>query len=574
MKKGWLNIIISLIILSLLGITGLQYFWISNAYRIKESQFDQGVRDAMQQVVTQLETREKVVFLSKEFLKDTINAIVKSMKSVRPGSEDQISNQERLREFRRMVDEGVLPPPPPPPGELEFRIGWDGNQEVITLSPPTIQDLGDYPGFPLEDIRPSREELQGNKSWFEHSGKTLRKNTPAELSIRKITENADRLKNIVDKMSIEIDELSKPIEKRIDITSLNNLLKASFSNKGIRVPFEFAIVSPYDTTKQVPVKSPFFVPDQLNSPYRVNLFPNDIFQKPLYLIVSFHGEKTQILKSFAWILFVSLFFTLVIIITSIISIFFMIRQKKISDIKTDFINNMTHEFKTPIATISIAADSINNPKVIDEPGRIRDYTKIIKEENQRMNTRVEQVLQMALIDSKGFRLRPEETDAHEVIRRAADHLQLIIARRDGILELNLEAPRSVIMADPDHFRNVIINLLDNANKYSPSRPEILVHTYNRSGKLFISIQDKGMGMNPETRRKVFDKFFRYSTGNIHNIKGFGLGLSYVKAIVMSLKGEIFVHSELGKGSRFDISMPLVDTDDEEFENEEDHGKEK
>jgi len=248
----------------------------------------------------------------------------------------------------------------------------------------------------------------------------------------------------------------------------------------------------------------------------------------------------------------------------------MIRQKKISDIKTDFINNMTHEFKTPIATISIAADSINNPKVIEEPGRIRDYTKIIKEENQRMNTRVEQVLQMALIDSKDFQLRPAIFDAHELIRRATDHFRLIIARREGILNLNLEAEFSVILADADHFRNVILNLLDNANKYSPVQPEITVHTFNRSDKLFIAIEDKGMGMNPETRRRVFDKFYRFSTGNIHNIKGFGLGLSYVKAIVLSHKGEIYVQSEVGKGSRFEISIPLVMNGDTSV-NEEQNG---
>jgi two-component system phosphate regulon sensor histidine kinase PhoR len=187
-----------------------------------------------------------------------------------------------------------------------------------------------------------------------------------------------------------------------------------------------------------------------------------------------------------------------------------------------------------------------------------------------MNTRVEQVLQMALIDSKDFQLRPVEIDAHELIRRATEHFRLIIARREGILNLNLDAPESVVMADADHLRNVILNLLDNANKYSPSQPEITVTTTNRSGKIFISIEDKGMGMDPDTRRKVFDKFFRYSTGNIHNIKGFGLGLSYVKAIVLAHKGEVFVQSEVGKGSRFEISLPLVDNGYSN-DNEEDNG---
>jgi signal transduction histidine kinase len=557
-KKRLLNIIIALIIISLLGITGLQYFWINNAYHIKEAQFDRGVRDAMQRVVSQLETREKVVFLSKEFINDTIDAIMKTMKATKQRPDQRAATAEELHEFERMRDEGLIPPPPPPPPtEFEFQIQYNGSEEVVVLTNPIIQRPEDYE---LERYLHNQQAIRmndANHMVFDPSGRPV---SPGrmESTIRKMTENTDKLRNMVQKMKVEIEELSKPIEERIDLPTLKDLLKSGFAEKGIGVPFEFAIVSPFDSAKMVPIKSQFFTPGGLNSPYRVTLFPNDVFQKPHYLIVFFHGEKTHILKSFAWILTTSLFFTIVIIVTSIMSIFFMIRQKKISDIKTDFINNMTHEFKTPIATISIAADSINNAKVIEEPGRIRDYTKIIKEENQRMNTRVEQVLQMALIDSKDFQLRPAEFDAHELIRRAAEHFRLIIARRDGILNLNLEAEHSVIMADADHFRNVVLNLLDNANKYSPSQPEITVTTFNRSEKLFIAIEDKGMGMNPETRRKVFDKFYRFSTGNIHNIKGFGLGLSYVKAIVLAHKGEIFVQSEVGKGSRFEISIPVVE----------------
>lgn len=556
MKKRLLNTIIALIIVSLIGITGLQYFWISNAYRIKEAQFDRSVRDAMQRVVSQLETREKVVYLSKEFLKDTINEIVNTMKVVRQDPKRGHAGNNTLLEWEQLMEQGIVPPPPPPPTEFEFRMDWSGNQEVVVLTNP----YGPYPDFlESEQFVPGKEaKRRALERMYDDQSRDGGGKRRTEVTIRRITENAEKIKNIVEKMSVEIDELSKPIEQRVDLPTLKKLLKSGFAEKGIRLPFEFAIASPFDTANLVPIKSQFFTPDQLNSPFRTTLFPNDVFQKPHYLIVFFHGAQTHILKSFAWILTTSLFFTLVIIITSVISILFMIRQKKISDIKTDFINNMTHEFKTPIATISIAADSINNPKVIDEPARIKDYTRIIKEENQRMNTRVEQVLQMALIDSRDFQLKPVVVDAHDMIRKAADHFSLIVARREGLLTLNLEAHHSLIHADGDHFRNVILNLLDNANKYSQERPEIRICTFNRSGKLFISVEDKGMGMSAETRRKVFDKFYRYSTGNIHNIKGFGLGLSYVKAIVMAHKGEVFVDSEPGRGSRFEISIPLLE----------------
>ena len=211
---------------------------------------------------------------------------------------------------------------------------------------------------------------------------------------------------------------------------------------------------------------------------------------------------------------------------------------------------MTHEFKTPIATISIAADSIINSRVIQEPEKIRDFTRIIKEENNRMNTRVEQVLQMALLDSRDFKLRPVITDMHAMIERAVNHYRLQIEKREGVLSTRFDATNSMVEVDEDHMRNVLMNLLDNANKYSGSRPEINVFTFNRGEKFSLVLKISGTGMSQETQRRVFDKFFRVTSGNIHNVKGFGLGLSYVKAIVLAHHGDINLQSEVGKGSRF------------------------
>jgi len=255
----------------------------------------------------------------------------------------------------------------------------------------------------------------------------------------------------------------------------------------------------------------------------------------------------------------SILFTLIIVISSGLSIFVMIRQKKTSDIKTDFINNMTHEFKTPLATISIAVDSINNPKVIQQPEVIKNFTRVIKEENNRMNTRVEQVLQMALLDSSEFKLNERELDVHELIRKVAENIRLQAENKNGQLNLHLVAQRTIVMADESHMTNVLISLLDNAIKYSPENPTILLSTINSGNRVIISIEDQGIGMNSETQKKIFDKFFRVTSGNIHNIKGFGLGLSYAKAIVLSHKGEIKVTSEVDKGSRFDIILPCLTT---------------
>jgi two-component system phosphate regulon sensor histidine kinase PhoR len=307
---------------------------------------------------------------------------------------------------------------------------------------------------------------------------------------------------------------------------------------------------------KVPLRSGGFQVDKKNLIHRVSLFPNDIFQKTNTLLLYIPEQKSIIFRSLSGLMLVSVFFTLIIVLSSILGIVTMLRQKKISDIKTDFINNMTHEFKTPIATISIAVDSINNAKVIDEPERIKSFTRIIKEENNRMNARVEQVLQMALLDSSEFRLNLKPVDVNALVARVAGNIRLQVESREGRLVLQAGALNSMVEGDEIHLTNVIMNLLDNANKYSPGKPDISVITANRGSLVLVTVEDKGIGMTAETQRKIFEKFYRLTTGNIHNVKGFGLGLSYARAIVLAHKGEIKVSSETGKGSKFEVSLPL------------------
>jgi signal transduction histidine kinase len=381
----------------------------------------------------------------------------------------------------------------------------------------------------------------------------------AELDahVKKLTEKTRRLQNILQKLTLESETKPKSISERVHEDTLEQLIRKALSDKDILIPFEFAVYSPSSDSNNLVIRSQNFKPENLNTEHRITLFPNDLITKPNQLLLFFPGQKGQILRSLALLMTGSIIFTLVIVLSSGASIVVMIRQKKISDIKTDFINNMTHEFKTPIATISIAADSIINSRVIQEPDKIRDFTRIIKEENNRMNTRVEQVLQMALLDSRDFKLRPVITDMHAMIERAVNHYRLQIEKREGVLSTRFDATNSMVEVDEDHMRNVLMNLLDNANKYSGSRPEINVFTFNRGEKFFFGVEDHGTGMSQETQRRVFDKFFRVTSGNIHNVKGFGLGLSYVKAIVLAHHGDINLQSEVGKGSRFEISLAYI-----------------
>jgi signal transduction histidine kinase len=255
-------------------------------------------------------------------------------------------------------------------------------------------------------------------------------------------------------------------------------------------------------------------------------------------------------------LLLSFLFTLIIIIAFAYTILIIFKQKKLSEIKSDFINNMTHEFKTPIATISLAVDSINNPKVYDNKDKVQYYTGIIKEENNRMNQQVEQVLNMSLLDKVDVTLHLEMTNVHELIQNAVEKINLQVEQKNGFILEELEASKHIILADPVHISNIIFNLLDNANKYSPEHPQIVISTKNSDKGIRIFVEDKGIGMSKETQKKIFEKFYRVPSGNLHEVRGFGLGLSYVKKLVEAHHGTISVQSELKAGSKFEIFLPF------------------
>jgi two-component system phosphate regulon sensor histidine kinase PhoR len=249
-------------------------------------------------------------------------------------------------------------------------------------------------------------------------------------------------------------------------------------------------------------------------------------------------------------------FSLIILATFALSLFFIIRQKKISEMKSDFINNMTHEFKTPIATISLAADTITNPKVINDESSIRHFIGMIKKENSRMDKKVETILQIASLDKREIHFRFENVSVHSLIERAVETIDIIVQQRKGKITLGLNAAEPVVRGDGDHLYNLVSNLLDNALKYSPAAPEIKVETANREEGLVLSVEDKGIGMSKSVQNKIFERFYRQTSGNVHDVKGFGLGLNYAKAIVDAHKGHITVSSEQGKGSRFDVYLPF------------------
>ena len=233
------------------------------------------------------------------------------------------------------------------------------------------------------------------------------------------------------------------------------------------------------------------------------------------------------------------------------------RQRQISEIKTDFINNMTHEFKTPIATINLALDAIKNPKVIEDKEKVHRYLQMIRDENKRMHAQVENVLRISKLEKKELEINKESTDIHEILEDAIEHVNLIIEDRQGSITTNLQATRTTVLLNEMHFTNVLVNVLDNAIKYSFGAPIIDVYSENIKDFIIIKIKDQGIGMSKVAQKRIFEKFYREHTGDVHNVKGHGLGLSYVKRIIEDHNGQIFVESEREKGSTFIIKIPLI-----------------
>jgi two-component system phosphate regulon sensor histidine kinase PhoR len=303
--------------------------------------------------------------------------------------------------------------------------------------------------------------------------------------------------------------------------------------------------------------------DNSSAGYNMSMFETS-FRRPLssdgtYILSLYINQpKNYILRRTSWMIGASVLFTVIIIAAFTLTVRTVFRQKQLSEIKSDFINNMTHEFKTPLATISLAVDALGNPKVQGRTDQIEYYTGIIRDENKRMNKQVEKILQAAQLETNDLDLNLQAVDVHQVIEHAAANIMLMVEEKDGSLEQKLSAKKFLIQADEVHFSNIIANLLDNAIKYSKVPTRIVIETANNSSKsIIIRIKDNGIGMSKETIAHIFEKFYRAHTGNLHNVKGFGLGLSYVKSVVDAHKGKIKVDSTLGKGSTFILEFPMT-----------------
>ncbi len=532
MNKRTITGLVILMGISLLGIIAVQFYWFNNSVKVSNELFDRSVNEAMNKSVHRLETGH-------------------DLKIIR-----NFENPDSLE-----WDKDAPYPPPPPPlqelEEMEVMVKKDSINGKITV---ITSNSGKH----------NRKSNMVHLKSFLREPQLLHKgiNKAIVINTDTLIENMDsafasgfsRNRAIVGMKIEQLNKLSRQIAieyrgwergRHIDEDQLKKLLSEELTNRAIPIAFKYSI-TPDDSLNLVTMHDLGVV-----KWYNVNLFPNDIFRKNLVLAISFPDRNLFIGRSTSMLLGLSVVFSVIIFLTFALSIFLILRQKKISEMKSDFINNMTHEFKTPIATISIAADSILDEKVICDKERVRFFTGMIKKENHRMNEQVERILQIARLDRKEFEFHFQRVDVHELIEEAIEGIFLQVGKKGGKIVPKLEASNPVVTTDPIHFINLVYNLLDNANKYSPEQPLITISTANTPKGLILSVEDHGIGMTKAVQSRIFDKFYRLHSGNIHTVKGFGLGLSYVKAILEINGGTIKVFSEPGKGSRFVVFIPFI-----------------
>ena len=514
--------------ITLVCLIATQLYWINNAIKLKEQHFEEKVNDALKNIVYKIEKSSTAAKITKRFNfrkqgvrwlmhQDSLNNPVKLIP-------DTLPDKNSYKAKNNIYNVNILE-------EMEA----DSNGVMIKKSKHrSYTDSLNSPGFDFN--------MDKGEPWTIHNFDSTDKR------FQWFSHKSDMVNDIFDELvSINV---YNDFNEKIDTAKLDSIVRTELAEKGIKTTYEFGIINPSD--KNIPEK----MSNLLNSSFKANLSPDNIFIHPKYLSIYFPNQKNYILNTM-WVMLLG---SALLILTIIFSFFYTIstimKQKKLSEIKNDFISNMTHEFKTPISTISLACEVLNDASVEKSKERMHNYVKVISDENKRLGLLVENILQTAILDKGEFKLNIQEVDIHEVIQQAISNIRLQVEKKDGEIITHLTASQNIIRGDKVHLTNIIYNLIDNALKYTDQNPLIKINTENTNDGIFITVEDNGIGISKEDQRKIFETLYRVPTGNVHNVKGFGLGLSYVKAVTEKHGGAISVESELGKGSIFKIGLPL------------------
>ncbi len=514
MKKSFITILIVLISISLVGLVTIQIYWIRNSIVLRDAQFRRNVKVALSEVNGILERQEKMARIKQH----DMGKLIFEYDSVRASKLPQIATSS--------VNDTALYAT----GNEAYTLKFSSSSSQAQLS--SAEELDALIAQESEILVSDIKDLYPFKDY-------------------QTQEIADLI------FDLSTIEFSTNFLSRYGINHIDSLLKTTLKNAGgINASFHFGIFDKEDIPQLVPERSTVHIDEVKANGYKVSLLPSDYGTPKTFLHIWFPNRDSYLIRTLWPLLASSSLFMLTVILAFAYTIRTILRQKKVSEIKNDFINNMTHELKTPISTISLACEALSDPSMSSSAQKVSHFVGMIKDENKRLGVLVENVLRSAVLERGEMELSHDHVNIHEVIEDSIKNIGLQATQRGGEIKKHLTASQPVVKGDKIHLTNVVFNLLDNAIKYSQDKPHIFVKTSSNDTAISVEVSDSGIGIGKDDQKRIFDKLFRVSTGNIHNIKGFGLGLSYVQTVIEKHYGTVSVRSELGKGTTFTIQIPF------------------
>jgi signal transduction histidine kinase len=511
MKRKTIVLLAIFFFLSVSGLIFIQLYWIRNAINITDQQFRYQANKALEAVVLNLEEKELINKILDEVdiaNSDSVTAIVPANSPIARKLQGYQPNYELFESY------GLNDPYQP------IVVDKSGQKIIISAEDQSPFPADEAPELPSQSLRAGITGHVTNKKVF--------------------------LENIMGKILREMPD----IRDRVNLENVNSQLRVALDNVGIHLNYEFAIRS-----GRTIIKTPGYNDRIRTNKFMRQLFPNDPVPAQNQIVMYFLQEKQYKFEKIGSLGFLSLLFTALLLVLSTGTFIVIFRQKKISEIRSDFINNMTHELKTPIATISLASQMLADKSIPADKKDVDNLAKVVSDESTRLRYHVEKVLQMAIFEKIRLKLNLAETNVHDIINRAIENFKLQISDNQGSILTDFQAENSMAKIDEVHFLNALSNLIDNGIKYSNEKPEIIISTRNNKKGILISVEDKGIGIRKEDIKRIYDKFYRVPSGNLHNVKGSGLGLSYVKKVIEDHNGTIKAESQSGKGTIFTIFIP-------------------
>lgn len=532
MNKSKVNTIIVVACLALIGLIAVQMYWINNAIGISNQRFDQNVNEALNKVVVKVDKENTAAKITKRF-------------NLRTQGIRTHTQQDSLGTIFQTITDS----------SYQNDFGVKKNNINVKIYE---QYTSDSAGILVKRERQKSYSGDSASSDFSlnseiHLPDHIQQFHSSELQ-NELFKNRDNMVNDIFDELVSIN-IYNDYNPSVDSLLLDSIICSELAEKGITANYIFGV----EETLQ-PENDTTLLSERLKllyaSKYKINLSPDNVFITPQYLSIHFSNQQNYILQSLLLMLSISIIVIILIIYSFYYIVSTVFKQKRISEIKNDFISNMTHEFKTPISTISLAAEMLSDKTITNTPEQKSKFIKMIGNENKRLGILVENILQTAILDKGELKLKFQDLDIHNLIEQTISNIKLQVDNKEGEVSTQLSATATTIAADRVHITNVIFNLIDNALKYTTEKPVIHVSTKNNDTGIFIAVKDNGIGINTTDQKLIFDTMFRVHTGNVHTVKGFGLGLSYVKTVIEKHNGTITIESAVGEGSTFTVYLPL------------------